>query len=152
MEINLPLLDLPQYDFKIDSSSDSLKILDEFRNKYLVLTPEEWVRQNFVKFLVYEKKYPKGLLKLEHKIKLDKVWKRCDIIFFDKSLNPHLIVECKAPIIDISQETFNQIGLYNSKLKFKYLIATNGLKHICLQADYKNNSYICLKDIPFSEI
>jgi hypothetical protein len=152
MAINLTELNLPHYDFRIDDSGYSLKIFDEFRKKYLVLTPEEWVRQNFVKFLIFERRYPVGLLKLEHKIKLERVWKRCDIIIFDKSLNPHLIVECKAPEINISQNTFNQIGLYNSKLKVKYLIATNGLQHICLQSDYKNNSFMFLKDIPFSEI
>ena len=152
MAISFQKLDLPQFEFRIEADGDSLKIFDEFRKKYLVLTPEEWVRQNFVKFLVYNRKYPVGLLKLEHKIKLDRVWKRCDIIIFDKSLNPHLIVECKAPEINISQETFNQIGLYNSKLKVKYLIATNGLKHICLQSDYTKNSFMFLKDIPFCEI
>jgi hypothetical protein len=152
MAINLPKLNLPQFDFKFDESGNCLKIFDEFRKKYLVLTPEEWVRQNFVKFLVFERKYPPGLLKLEHKIKLDRVWKRCDIIIFDKSLKPHLIVECKATEVNISQNTINQIGLYNSKLKVKYLVATNGLQHICLQSDYSNNSFFFKNDIPFCEI
>ena len=123
-------------------------IFDEVRKKYLLLNPEEWVRQNFIHYLNKEKKYPLGLMGVEQMVKYDSLKTRADIVIYNLEGKPNVIVECKAPEVKITQDTFNQIAKYNSQLKVKYLIVTNGMKHFCCQMDYENNKITFLEDVP----
>lgn len=141
-------LNLPNYNFRLKSSEKHTFIFDEFRKKNIVLTPEEWVRQHFVKYLVEEKKYPVSLIAIEKQLTINNLKKRTDILIFGTDGLPNIIVECKAPHIKINQDTFDQIARYNLKLNANFLIVTNGLEHYYCQLDLKNESYIFLKDIP----
>lgn len=141
-------LNLPKYEFRIKNKDNQPYIFDFIRKKYYFLTPEEWVRQHFVRFLVEEKQYPKGRIGVEIVVKLNGMSKRSDIVVYDASANPWLIVECKRPEVPITQDTFDQIARYNLQLNAKYLIVTNGLQHYCCQLDLEQQSYIFLEDIP----
>jgi type I site-specific restriction endonuclease len=141
-------LNLPTYSFKIKSEDNRKYIFDEVRRKYLLLTPEEWVRQNFVKYLVSEKKYPQQLISIEMEFKIRKLVKRCDIVVFNKSGNPGLIVECKSPSVTIGQDVFDQVSLYNRYLNVDFLVVTNGLKHYCCRYDRKEEKFFFTEDIP----
>lgn len=114
----------------------------------MVLTPEEWVRQHIVHYLIEEKKYPISLISVEKKVTVNKLTKRTDILVFNAKGTPHIIVECKAPIIKITQGTFDQIARYNLKLEAKYLIVTNGLTHFYAYMDLENECYVFLETIP----
>lgn len=141
-------LNLPAYTFKLKSNEKHTLIFDNLRKKYFVLTPEEWVRQHFVQFLIDEKKYPISLIALEKQLTINNLKKRTDIVIYNKLGDPDIIVECKAPQIKITQATFDQIARYNLKLKANYLIVTNGLEHFFCKMDFENETYIFLKDIP----
>lgn len=141
-------LNLPTYNFKLKSKENKTLIFDNLRKKYMVLTPEEWVRQHFVSFLIHEKKFPNALIAIEKQLKVNNIKKRSDILVFNSNGEPHIIVECKAPSIKITQDTFDQIARYNLKLKAKFLIVTNGLDHFCCKMDFENEAYIFLKEIP----
>jgi hypothetical protein len=141
-------LNLPSYDFNIKNSENKPYIFDISRKKFIVLTPEEWVRQHFVKYLITEKKYPLSIIAIEKQLVINNRKKRTDILIFDSNGNPDIIVECKAPSIKITQATFDQIARYNLKLNAKYLIVTNGLQHFYCQMDFENETYVFLKDIP----
>jgi hypothetical protein len=141
-------LNLPTYSFKLKSNEKHTLIFDNLRKKYFVLTPEEWVRQHYVQFLIQEKKYPISLIALEKQLTINNLKKRTDIVVFNTSGNPDIIVECKAPHIKITQETFDQIARYNLKLKANYLIVTNGLEHYYCKMDFENEQYVFLKEIP----
>ena len=141
-------LNLPTYYFKLKSNEKHTLIFDNLRKKYFVLTPEEWVRQHFVQFLIEEKKYPASLIALEKQLTIHNLKKRTDIVIYNTSGEPDIIVECKAPQIKITQDTFDQIARYNLKLKANYLIVTNGLEHFYCKMDIENETYIFLKDIP----
>lgn len=123
-------------------------IFDKLRKKYMVLTPEEWVRQHYVSFLIEEKNYPTSLIAIEKQLTINNRKKRTDILVFNKNGEPEIIVECKAPQIKITQDTFDQIARYNLKLKATFLIVTNGLEHFYCKMDFKNETYIFLKEIP----
>lgn len=114
----------------------------------MVLTPEEWVRQHYVQYLIKEKKYPTSLIALEKQLTINNRIKRTDILVFNKEGNPDIIVECKAPQIKITQATFDQIARYNLKLRANFLIVTNGLEHFYCKMDFENETYIFLKEIP----
>ncbi|MFQ3296696.1 MAG: hypothetical protein ACI9WV_001920 [Patiriisocius sp.] len=141
-------LNLPHYKFRLKSNENKTLIFDNLRKKYMVLTPEEWVRQHFVQFLIEEKKYPTSLIAIEKQLTINNRKKRTDILVFNKEGNHEIIVECKAPKIKITQATFDQIARYNLKLKANYLIVTNGLDHFYCKMDFENETYIFLKDIP----
>ena len=141
-------LNLPSYSFKLKSNEKHTLIFDNLRKKYFVLTPEEWVRQHYVQFLIKAKKYPVSLIALEKQLIINNRKKRTDIVIFNKEGNPDIIVECKAPHIKISQATFDQIARYNLKLKANYLVLTNGMEHYYCKMDFDNETYIFLKDIP----
>jgi len=141
-------LNLPTYSFNIKFQEQRKYIFDTLRKKYVLLTPEEWVRQNFLKYLIEEKKYPASLISVEMEIKLNKLSKRCDAVVFNRNGEPALIVECKAPSVKIDQLVFEQIARYNMQLKVDYLIVTNGLKHFCCKINFENQSYKFLNDIP----
>ena len=137
-------LNLPKFDPR--TKGDQIFCL--VRRKWVVLTPEEWVRQHFVKYLVKEKKYPVSLIALEKQLTINNLKKRTDILIFGTDGLPNIIVECKAPHIHINQDTFDQIARYNLKLNANFLIVTNGLEHYYCQLDIENESYIFLQDIP----
>jgi hypothetical protein len=141
-------LNLPTYNFKFKSSENKTLIFDKLRKKYMVLTPEEWVRQHFVYFLIEEKKYPVSLIAIEKQLTINNLKKRSDILVFNTDGKPEIIVECKAPSIKITQDAFDQIARYNLKLKANYLIVTNGLEHFYCKMDFKKETYVFLKMIP----
>ena len=144
-------LNLPDYQLKLKTENDSIFVFDIIRKKYVILSPEEKVRQLFIHFLINEKKYAKGLLAVETQLKIFDMIKRTDIILYNKTGNVSVIVECKAPTVNISQQTFDQIARYNMNFKAKYLIVTNGIKHYCCKPDYTKGNYEFLKDIPMYE-
>ena len=144
-------LNLPSYQFKLKQTGAITQIFDAIRKKYVVLTPEEWVRQNFLQFLIQEKKFPSSLIVVEMGLKYNRLQKRADVLVYDKNGNPYLMVECKAPEVKITQDVFDQVARYNMNFKVKYLVITNGLNHFCCQMDYSNNNYHYLENIPFFE-
>jgi len=127
-------------------------IFDEIRRKYVVLTPEEWVRQNFIRYLVNEKAYPAALISLEKHFKYNRLKKRSDILVHDRKGLPVLIVECKAPDVKVNQAVFDQIALYNLKFKVLYLVVTNGIHHYCCRYTEEKGGYRFLEDIPEYDI
>ena len=141
-------LNLPEFDFKIKKEDNKQFIFDDIRKKYILLTPEEWVRQNFIKYLVNYKEYPASLISVESALKINKLQKRSDIIIYSKKGEPVIIIECKAPEVKISQKTFDQVSLYNYNLKVSYLIITNGLSHYCCEINYTTGSYKFINKIP----
>ena len=141
-------LNLPKFSFRIKNNEKHIVIFDEFRKKDVVLTPEEWVRQNFLKYLVQVKRYPVSLIAIEKQLIINNLKKRTDILIFSSDGLPNIIVECKAPSIKITQETFDQIARYNLKLKANFLIVTNGLQHYYCSLDLEKQSYVFLEDIP----
>jgi len=146
-------LNLPEYSFKIKTTEGKSYLFDSLRKKYVRLTPEEWVRQNFVQFLIVEKKYSVSLIIIEAGVIVNKNSQRADLVVYDRSGNPALVAEFKAPEVKISQQTFDQIVRYNMKLRVKFLIVSNGLEHFCCQINYLDNSYAFLTEIPeFSEL
>ncbi|MDD2798673.1 MAG: type I restriction enzyme HsdR N-terminal domain-containing protein [Bacteroidales bacterium] len=144
-------LNLPSKEFKIRESDGKLAIFDEIRKKYVALTPEEWVRQHFIYFLISDKNYPKSLIANEISIKLNNTSKRCDSVIYDRNFNPLVIVEYKAPEIEITQAVFDQISRYNIVFKVPYLIVSNGLVHYCCHIDYTLNKTTFLSEIPLYE-
>lgn len=148
MKANLPRLNFPVSNFRLKEAGDKLMIFDEARRRYVVLTPEEWVRQNCLHYLRSQKHYPISLLAVEKGIKINNQLLRYDLVAYSKKGQPVLLVECKAPDVKISQSTFDQIAVYNLKLKVPYLMLTNGLQHFCCVADFENARYEFLKDIP----
>ncbi|MBW6483159.1 MAG: type I restriction enzyme HsdR N-terminal domain-containing protein [Vicingaceae bacterium] len=141
-------LNLPDYPYKIKQENNKTYIFDFIRKKYLVLTPEEWVRQHFVHYLVTLKKFPSSLIVIEKGLNLNEMQKRADVLVYNKTRNPLVLVECKAATIKITQETFNQIARYNMVFKVPYLIVTNGLQHYCCKIDFNKQSFAFLEDIP----
>ena len=145
-------LNLPAYSFRIKEDPAGQKyIFDRIRNKFVRLTPEEWVRQHFVRYMIEVKGYPEGLLGIEVEFKLNKLSRRADIMAYSRAGNPLLIVECKAPGVKISEEVFTQIVSYNLKFRLDYIVVTNGIKHYACLSDWEKNSWSFLKDIPTYE-
>ncbi len=143
MEINLP-----PYEIKLRKQNGRRQIFDFLRRRYVALTPEEWVRQHFVHFLIEQKGYPKGLLANEVEQKIGDKKLRCDTLLYNKELRPRMIIEYKAPEIAITQRVFNQITVYNFLLHVDYLIVSNGRQHYCCRMDYEKGEYTFLQDIP----
>ncbi|MDD3773459.1 MAG: type I restriction enzyme HsdR N-terminal domain-containing protein [Weeksellaceae bacterium] len=141
-------LNFPKYSFRFKSSENKLSIFDEIRKKFILLTPEEWVRQNVIQYLLHEKKYPKSLVNVEKVIKVNDLTKRYDIVVYNPDGSIFLLVECKAPDIKIAQESFNQIARYNLVLKAENLMVTNGIDHYFCKMDFENEKYIFLEDLP----
>jgi hypothetical protein len=141
-------LNFPAYSFRFKNSENKVAIFDVIRKKFIILTPEEWVRQHTVQFLLEEKKYPKSYINVEKLIKVNDISKRYDIAVFKPNGELFLLVECKAPEVTISQDTFDQIARYNLKLKAEFLMVTNGLNHYFCQMDFENEKYVFLKDLP----
>ena len=142
-------LNLPTYPFNIKAKPNGSKVIfDTLRRRFVTLTPEEWVRQHFVRFLVDEKGFPAALMANEVSLTQNGIKRRCDTLVADATGNPLVIVEYKAPHIEISQNTFDQIVRYNMVLHASYLIVSNGLNHYCCRINYADDSYVFLNDIP----
>lgn len=141
-------LNLPKYEICVGRQKSKLTIFDFLRRRYVALTPEEWVRQHFVHFLVDHKGYPKGLLANEVELSVGDKSLRCDSILYNRELQPQMIIEYKAPHVKLSQKVFQQIATYNLLLHVDYLIVSNGIDHYCVKMDYGNQAYTFLDDIP----
>ncbi|WP_350291950.1 type I restriction enzyme HsdR N-terminal domain-containing protein [uncultured Croceitalea sp.] len=141
-------LNFKKYPFRFKSSENSTHIFDIIRKKFVLLQPEEWVRQHTIHFLIEEKKYPKSIINVEKQITVNKLKKRFDIVVFNSDGSIQILVECKSPDIKINQATFDQIAQYNLKLKATYLMVTNGLDHYYCQIDLIKEKYTFLREIP----
>ncbi|MDY4556349.1 MAG: type I restriction enzyme HsdR N-terminal domain-containing protein [Prevotella sp.] len=141
-------LNLPKYGIKIKNDKGHQSIFDALRRKYVALTPEEWVRQHFVHFLIEHKGYPKALMANEIQLAIGNKKLRCDSVLYDRTLKPRMIIEYKAPTVSITQKVFDQITIYNMLLHVDYLVVSNGIKHYCCRMDYANQKYLFLEDIP----
>jgi len=141
-------LNFPTFTFRFKNSENKVAIFDEIRKKFIILTPEEWVRQHVLQFLLQEKKYPKSYINVEKLIKINDLNKRYDIVVYQPNGELFLLIECKAPDVKIAQQTFDQIARYNLVLNAKYLMVTNGLNHYFCQMDFENEKYIFLKELP----
>ena len=141
-------LNLPKFSVKVTEKAGKLSIWDPVRRKFVALTPEEWVRQHFVNYLVTEKSYPQELLANEVAVKLNGTSKRCDTVAYNRFLAPLMIIEYKAPHIEITSAVFDQIVRYNMVLHVKYLTVSNGIRHFCCKIDYEKQTYAFLEDIP----
>ena len=147
MSLLIPL-NLPPYPFKLTEKNGQLTVFDELRKKDIVITPEEWVRQHFVQYLIGEKQYPRSLIKLEGGLKLHGMAKRTDIVVFNSAGQKILLVECKAPSVAISQATFDQAARYNMVHKVTLMAVTNGLQHYYCRIDHANETYKFLEELP----
>lgn len=140
-------LNFPTYQFRFKNSENKVLIFDIIRKKFVVLQPEEWVRQNCIQYLINDKKYPKSLINVEKELKVNGLKKRYDVVVFKPNGNIQLIIECKAPTIAITQTTFDQIARYNLTLNADFLMVTNGLNHYYCQMDFETEQYNFLTDI-----
>lgn len=146
---SIPTLSIPPASLNINKDEEgNLKVLDIVRKKFVSLTPEEWVRQHFVNWLINFKGYPVSLISNEKEIKLNDTKKRFDTVVFGRTCEPLVIIEFKAPGIEISQSTFDQIVRYNMQLKAKYLIVSNGINHYCCVINYDTGNYSFIPRIP----
>lgn len=142
-------LNLPSFDIRLRRTGNaSLQVFDPIRDKYVALTPEEWVRQHFVNYLITEKGYPRSLIANEIALTLNSVPRRCDTVVFDRYCDPMVIIEYKAPSVAITQKVFDQIVRYNMVLHANYLMVSNGLVHYCCEIDYTKGTYSFMKQIP----
>ena len=141
-------LNLPKYGITIANENGHQTIFDVLRRKYVALTPEEWVRQHFVHYLIEHKGYPQSLMANEIQLAIGNKKLRCDSVLYDRSLKPRMIIEYKAPTVNITQKVFDQITIYNMLLHVDYLVVSNGIKHYCCRMDYENQKYLFLDDIP----
>ena len=141
-------LNFPDYTFRFKNSENKIAIFDDIRKKFIFLTPEEWVRQHVVRYLLNEKKYPISHVNVEKVLKINGLTKRYDVVVFKPDGSIMLLVECKAPGIMISQQTFDQIARYNMTLNAKHMMVTNGLSHYFCQMDHAAGKYLFLPDVP----
>jgi predicted type IV restriction endonuclease len=141
-------LNLPSFEHRIRQQEGKLMIFDSIRKKYVVLTPEEWVRQHFVNFLLSEKRYPRSLISVERGLTYNDMPRRSDIVLHDRSARPWLLVECKSPQVKINQDTFRQIAVYNTRLGARYLAVTNGMVHIFCEVDRQAGSVRYIEGLP----
>lgn len=141
-------LNLPPFEIKLRGTKARPQIFDILRKKYIALTPEEWVRQHFVHFLVEHKGYPAALMANEIQLKVGEKTLRADSVLYSRELKPRMIIEYKAPHIPITQKVFDQISIYNMLLHVDYLVVSNGLQHYICKMDYNDKKYLFLEDIP----
>jgi len=146
-------LNLPSINANIKKQGEKTLIFDSLRKRYVALTPEEWVRQHFTAFLISQKDYPTSLIANEICINLNGMSRRCDSVVYNRSLEPLVIVEYKAPTVSITQKTFAQANAYNQVLRVPYIIISNGINHYCCHIDYEKQEVNFLKEIPnYSEL
>lgn len=141
-------LNLPEFDFRIREQQGHQEIFDAVRRKFVALTPEEWVRQHFIQYLIRMKNVSAAMIAVEKSLTLNKLTKRTDILIYGTNARPVMIVECKALSVKIDQKVFEQIGRYNLALQVDYLVVTNGLDHYCAKIDLKKRNFTFLEEIP----
>ncbi len=143
-----PELNFPEYDIAVRQNGSFEEVFDIARRRWCINTPEEWVRQHTIHYLINEKNIPVSLVAVEMPVKINSMDRRCDIVVYSNTGKPKMIVECKAPAVKISQSVVNQAGEYNSSLKAPFLMVTNGLKHFVFQIDFEKHSTNSLNQIP----
>ncbi|MDR2383119.1 MAG: type I restriction enzyme HsdR N-terminal domain-containing protein [Prevotellaceae bacterium] len=141
-------LNLPAFELRIKNSKKGKMIFDPVRSKYVALTPEEWVRQNFLQYLIQVKKTPKNLIRVEMSLELNGLAKRSDIVVHNRMGNPLLAVECKAATVKITQQVFEQLARYNLQLNVPYLVVTNGLTHFFCKFSECEKRYLFMENLP----
>ena len=141
-------LNLPQYSIKIGGTKEKPTVFDILRRKFVALSPEEWVRQHFIHYLIEHKGYPQAYLANETELRIGAKKLRCDSVLYNNVFQPRMIIEYKAPSVAITQKVFDQISVYNTLLHVDYLVVSNGLCHYCCKMDYTNQKYLFLDDIP----
>ncbi|MBC6368819.1 type I restriction enzyme HsdR N-terminal domain-containing protein [Algoriphagus sp. AK58] len=149
-KIKLPGLDLPHFEPNLRVADGKLMIFDPLRKKFVSLTPEEWVRQHWINFLVNHHQYPKGLFSLEKGLKYNQLQKRTDLVVFDRAGKPYLLIECKAPYVTMSEQTLSQAMAYNNVLNCPNLILSNGIKHFYMVYSFDEKKFIERKSLPES--
>lgn len=140
-------LNLPEYQFRIKIHNNKQLIFDSIRKKFVSLTPEEYVRQHFIRFLIEQRNYPESKIAIEKEININGLKKRCDAVIYNAAYTPLMIVEFKAPTVKLSQQTFDQAATYNTKLCVNYLLISNGLEHYACYVEA--SKYQFLADIPY---
>jgi hypothetical protein len=143
-----PTLNLPPFNANIRREGKNVRIFDTLRQRFVALTPEEWVRQHFTHYLVEHKGYPKGLLGNEIELQIGDKRLRCDSILYNKVAQPQMIIEYKAPTVPLQQKVFDQVSAYNLLLRVDYLVISNGMEHYCCKMDYEHQKYLFLQEIP----
>ena len=141
-------LNLPPCEVQIRQQANRTTIFDVVRKKHVVLTPEEWVRQHFVHYLIYTLKYPRSLMRIESGLRYNQTARRSDIVVHQRDGIPWMVVECKAPEVALSPTVFQQVAVYNQSLRATYTVVTNGLQHYCCRMDYEASTYSFLDELP----
>jgi type I site-specific restriction endonuclease len=141
-------LNLPEYNFRIKKQDEKLQIFDSQRKRYVSLTPEEWVRQHFIRFMIEVKGYPAAHLAIEKQLSMNGMKKRCDAILYNNEAKPIMIIEFKAPTVPITQATFDQVAVYNAKLKVDFFIISNGIEHYCCRVNTQTARFEFFPEIP----
>jgi hypothetical protein len=141
-------LNFHSYSFRFKNSENKVSIFDEIRKKFIILTPEEWVRQHVIQFLLQEKKYPISHINVEKSLKVNGLRKRYDVVVYNPDGSIYILIECKAPAIKIAQATFDQIARYNMTMDAQFLMVTNGLNHYFCEMDFENEKYQFLAQLP----
>ncbi|MCB9426250.1 MAG: type I restriction enzyme HsdR N-terminal domain-containing protein [Flavobacteriales bacterium] len=144
----MQVLNFSTFEFRFKSSENKTLIFDVIRKKYILLTPEEWVRQHVVHFLINEKGYSQSLINVEKKLAVNGRLKRYDVVVFNSDGSVELLVECKAPVVPVTQDTFDQIARYNMVLNARFLMVTNGIDHYYCSMDFTHKRYNFLREIP----
>lgn len=145
----MPVLNLPEYPVKTRSKADGkTEILDPVRKKFVRLTPEEWVRQHFLNFMIHSHHYPASLIHVEASLTYNRLSKRSDIVVYSNQGKPLMAVECKAPTVEITQKVFEQLAMYNFTLRVSYLVLTNGLQHFICRMEPGNGNFTFLEEFP----
>lgn len=141
-------LNFPSFKFRLRLENNRQEIFDPVRRKFVVLSPEEWVRQNLIAYLIQIKGYPVSMIGVEKQLILNSLPKRFDLVIFTRNANPYLLVECKAPGVEITENTFDQAARYNMLLHAEYFLITNGLEHYTCRIDYERKQYIFIEEVP----
>lgn len=144
----MQILNLPTYQLKTRELDQKQEVFDPIRKRYIIITPEEWVRQQFIQYLILDKNYPPSLISIEKAIKVLGMLKRFDAVVYDKTGNPAVLIEFKSPDVKITQKTFEQIARYNMQLRVNFLIVSNGMKHYCCKVNYEEKTFTFFEDIP----
>lgn len=146
-------LNFPPYTFRFRNHNSRQEIFDPVRRKYVSLTPEEWVRQHVIAYLTGNKGFPVSMIGVEKQLILNKQLKRFDLVVFNRNASPLLLIECKAPGVEITEKAFDQAARYNMLLRAEYFLISNGLEHYTCRIDYENKQYIFIEEIPhFDEV
>ena len=141
-------LNLPSFQHQLQRRAGKVAIFDIIRRKYVALTPEEWVRQHFVHYLIHQLSYPKALINVENGLRYNQMARRSDVLVFARTGEPFMVVECKAATVSLSPRVFEQVAVYGKSLQAHYLTVTNGLEHYCCRMDYETGTYSFQQTLP----